>query len=165
MEQISRRVCVYPGSFDPITLGHIDIIMRARQLFDAVIVAILQNKQKNGFFPLEQRKKIAIEALNDVPEVQIETFGGLLVDFMRLTDTHIIIRGIRAGYELDHEMNAALLNKSLAPDIETVYITASPHTRHISSSAAREIAFFGGDASRLLPASSWHELSKAINRR
>jgi pantetheine-phosphate adenylyltransferase len=164
MTPSDKHVCVFPGSFDPITLGHIDIIRRARRLYDGVIVVILRNESKQGLFPLAQRKQIALEALSDMPDVQVETFGGLLADFLGYTDTHIILRGLRTGIEFDAEHHNALLNRMLAPGTETVFLPASPDISHISSSAAKEITSLGGDASSLLPAASWEALKKAAQR-
>jgi len=165
MSGFTERVCVYPGSFDPITLGHLDIIQRARVLFDTVIVAILHNENKQSLFTLFERKHIAMQALAHMPDVRIETYDGLLTDFMAHSGANIIVRGLRSGNDFDDEMKSAGLRQMLTPDIETVFLPASQGFTYISASAAREIASFGGDISLLLPEASHDALKgKAIKK-
>ncbi|MCL2866382.1 MAG: pantetheine-phosphate adenylyltransferase [Clostridia bacterium] len=165
MSGFSEHVCVYPGSFDPITLGHMDIVKRARVLFGTVIVAILHNETKQSLFTLSERKHIATLALTHMPDVRVETYDGLLTDFMVRSGAKIIVRGLRSGNDYDDEMKSAGLRQMLTPDIETVFLPAAQGFAYISASAAREIASFGGDILLLLPEASRDALEgKAIKK-
>lgn len=159
----AERVCVYPGSFDPITLGHVDVIRRGRMLFDRVIVAILRNEKKAGLFPFEERRRLADLALEGMDGVSVVVFEGLLKDLMLEKNARIVLRGLRAADEYEAEARMAHLNGMLLPGLETVFLPASPECAFISSSAAREIASFGGDASQLLPEASWEALQRRMS--
>lgn len=147
---MSTRIAVCPGSFDPITFGHLDVIRRASLLFDEVIVAIGINPAKTPLIDDETRRRIAQEVTADIPGVRAELVPGLLADYCREVGAGAIIKGIRGGADYDHELPMALMNKHLA-DIETVFFTANPELIHISSSLVRELAAFGRDVSDLVP--------------
>lgn len=144
-------VCVYPGSFDPLTLGHVDLIERASALFPQVVVAVLNNPDKQGMFPVQRRLAMIQKACAHLPNVSIDSFGGLLVDYMRKVDAGIVLRGLRAVTDFENEFQMAQVNRQIAPGIETLFLMTSPNYAYISSSAVRQIAAFGGDISTLVP--------------
>jgi pantetheine-phosphate adenylyltransferase len=148
----SRRVAVYPASFDPITNGHLDIIDRAARLFDELIVAVGINVEKTGTFSHEERLEILREVLADRPNVRIESFSGLLVDFLRQQHSTIVIRGLRALADFEYEFEMALMNAHLFPEIETVFLMTSERWFYVSSSRLRELLRFGTDISEFVPA-------------
>jgi pantetheine-phosphate adenylyltransferase len=148
------RRAIYPGSFDPVTCGHLDIIERSCRLFDEVIVAILVNQNKTPFFTLEER----IGLLNEVTQqfagfcrVRVETFSGLLVDFGRLQQANAIVRGIRAVADYEYELSMAQMNRRLAPEIETVFLMSSGVYSYVSSRLVKEVFQLGGDIQGLVP--------------
>jgi pantetheine-phosphate adenylyltransferase len=141
---------VCPGSFDPVTNGHIDIVSRASTLFDEVTVAVLINKSKRSMFSVEERIDMLTEVCADFPNVKIEAFHGLLVDFCRERDIHAIVKGLRAVSDFDYELQMAQMNSSLAP-VETVFVPTSPEYSFLASSLVKEVATFGGDVSPLVP--------------
>lgn len=152
------RVAVYPGSFDPITYGHLDIIKRSLRLFDKVIVAVLINEQKKGLFSFAEREQLIAGAVRGLENVEIKTFDGLLVQFMRENNAHIVLRGIRDEADFSHENTMAQLNYRLDEKVETVFIPSRPELNCISSSAVKEIASFRGDVMSLVPL----EVAKAL---
>jgi pantetheine-phosphate adenylyltransferase len=147
----SRRVAVYPASFDPITNGHLDIIDRAATLFDELIVAVGINMEKTGTFSHEERLEILREVLVERPNVSIDSFSGLLVDFLRLKRSRIVIRGLRALADFEYEFEMALMNAHLFPEIETVFLMTSERWFYVSSSRLRELLRFGTDISEFVP--------------
>ncbi|MGN0970319.1 MAG: pantetheine-phosphate adenylyltransferase [Aristaeellaceae bacterium] len=147
-----ERICVYPGSFDPVTVGHMDVIRRACALFDRVIVAVLHNPAKQGCFPVEERMALLRTACADMPQVTVDSFDGLLANYMRRTGALCVVRGLRAVSDFETEQTMAQLNAQLLPGLETVFLMTRPEHGCISSSAVREIAAFGGDVSALVPA-------------
>ncbi|MFZ4584857.1 MAG: pantetheine-phosphate adenylyltransferase [Acidimicrobiia bacterium] len=145
------RIALCPGSFDPVTNGHIDIIERTAGLFDQVIVAVIRNPQKSEpLFTLEERQDMLTEVVAHLPNVRIEFFKGLLVDFAQDHGASAIVKGLRAVSDYEYEMQMAQMNRSLS-GIETVFVTTSPRYSFLSSSLVREIARFGGDVSKLVP--------------
>ena len=142
---------VYPGSFDPITNGHICIAQRAAEVFEEVIVAVLVNAQKKPTFSVEDRQLMAEEALTGIHNVQVCAFSGLLVNFMRSQDSKVIIRGLRAMSDFEYEFQMALMNRQLAPDVETFFIVTEPQYSYLSSSAVKNVFQFGGDVSSMVP--------------
>ena len=137
---------VYTGSFDPITNGHMDIIRRASEIFDVLIVSVLNNKEKTPLFSVEERVKILEEATKDLPNVQIDSFSGLLVDYAREKDLHVIVRGLRAITDFEYELQMAQTNRMLSHGkIDTVFLTTSLEYAYLSSSAIKQIASFDGD--------------------
>jgi pantetheine-phosphate adenylyltransferase len=145
---VRRAVC--PGSFDPVTNGHIDIISRASALFDEVTVAVLINKSKKSLFSVEERIDMLNAVCADFGNVKVDAFHGLLVDFCRDRDIHAIVKGLRAVSDFDYELQMAQMNSSLAP-VETVFVPTSPEYSFLASSLVKEVATFGGDVSPLVP--------------
>jgi len=142
---------IYPGTFDPITNGHIDLIERASRLFTKVVVAITANSQKSTLFTLEERESIVRESLSKNHNVEVCTFSGLLIDFARTKNVMMILRGLRAISDFDYELQLASLNRVMEPKIETVFLTPAERYAYVSSSVVREIALLGGDVSLLVP--------------
>ncbi len=146
-----KGLCVYPGSFDPVTLGHVDLIERAAKLFPELVVAVLNNPDKRVTFTVEQRMEMLRRACGHLENVRIDSFGGLLVDYMRSIGAEIVLRGLRAVTDFENEFQMAQVNRQIAPEIETLFLMTSPDYAYISSSAVRQIAAFGGDISTLVP--------------
>jgi pantetheine-phosphate adenylyltransferase len=142
-----NRTVVYPGTFDPITHGHSDLIARAARLFDRVIVAVAASPAKTPRFTLDERMELARAALADVTNVEVLGFEGLLVDFVRANGARVILRGLRAVSDFEYELQLSSMNRRLAPDIETLYLMPAEQYSYISSSLVREIAALGGDVS------------------
>ncbi|MDO9495280.1 MAG: pantetheine-phosphate adenylyltransferase [Nocardioides sp.] len=143
-----RAVC--PGSFDPVTNGHIDIVQRASVLFDEVVVAVGVNKSKNRLFSAEERIAMLERACRPFPNVRVDGFTGLLTTFCEANDIHAIVKGLRAVSDFDYELQMAQMNASLA-DVETVFVPTSPEYSFLASSLVKEVAAFGGDVSGLIP--------------
>jgi pantetheine-phosphate adenylyltransferase len=144
------RRAIFPATFDPIHLGHVDIAVRASRLFDELIVAVYDRPLKNLLFPIEQRVELAREALTDVPGVRVASYSGLTVDFARSVGAQAIVRGLRVFSDFELEFRMALANKRLAPQIEVVCLIASEQHMHLASSTIREIASLGGDVSSMV---------------
>ncbi|HYR86182.1 MAG: pantetheine-phosphate adenylyltransferase [Acidobacteria bacterium] len=143
---------IYPGSFDPLTFGHVDIIERSTRLFDKVIVAILTNPQKAALFTVKERTELMHDILEPrFPNVEIDVFEGLLVDYAKQKKAQVIVRGIRAISDYEYEFQMALMNRRLAPEIETVFMTPAEHYSYLSSRLVKEIAELGGSVSGLVP--------------
>lgn len=147
----SPRIAVFPGSFDPPTLGHLDLIRRASGLFDSVIVTVLRNAAKKTLFPLDDRLAMLRSAVADVPNVEVEAFEGLLVDFAARRGAVAIVRGLRGGADFDYERQMAGTNQHLNARIETLFLVPTPVYSHISSTLVREIAAVGGSVAGLVP--------------
>lgn len=145
------KTVVYPGSFDPCTNGHLDIIHRASHLFDQVIVAVLVNHSKSPIFSAEERVSMLEKALSQYPNVKVYSFSGLLVDFMKKVNANVIIKGIRALSDYEYEFQMALTNNALSPEIETLFIPAHKDYMFLSSSLVKEVAKYGGSLSGLVP--------------
>jgi len=148
-----KTIAIYPGSFDPITNGHVDLIHRACKLFDKVIIAITQNTNKDSFLSIDQRVKAVESAIEPLTNTRVLSFDSLLVDFAREHNAQIIIRGLRAVSDFDYEFQLSGMNKRLNPAIETLFMTPSEEFANISSSLVREILFLGGDISQFVPES------------
>ena len=146
------KSAVYPGSFDPITLGHLDVIKRASQMFDELTVSVLDNKAKNALFSVEERVSILKEVTKDIPNVKVDSFNGLLIDYAREKDIHISVRGLRAITDFEYELQIAQTNRKLSNEkLDTVFLTTSLEYAYLSSSGVKEIASFGGDISQCVP--------------
>lgn len=148
---MAGRVCVYPGSFDPITVGHMDIIRRSVSLFDRVVVAVLHNPQKTGCFTLDERLEMLRDCCRDLPAVSVETFDGLTMDFARRVGACAVVRGIRTAADYPMEESLARINQRICPEVETVLLLSSAEHSVVSSSCVRELAMFGGDVRNLVP--------------
>lgn len=146
-----ERVCVFPGSFDPITLGHEDIVRRAANLFDRIIVAIGVNSQKKYLFPLEQRLQWIDEIFDDLDNVSSQSYDVLTIDFCNSVNAKYLLRGLRSIGDFEYEKSIAQLNQSMQDDIETIFMLTRPAHAHISSTIVREIIRYKGDASPFLP--------------
>ena len=144
-------VAIYPGSFDPVTLGHYDIIKRSSMIFDHVIVGVLNNTSKTPLFSLEERVKMLRDAVKDLPNVSVEAFEGLLVDFVKQKKTNVVIRGLRALTDFDLEMQMAQSNRMVAPDVDTVFLSTSNEYSYLSSSVVKEYAKYGVDLKDFVP--------------
>ena len=143
---------IYPGSFDPMTLGHLDIIKRASEIFDVLIVSVLNNKEKTPLFSVEERVKILEEATKDIPNVQVDSFSGLLVDYAAANDIHVSVRGLRAITDFEYELQIAQTNAKLSGGkLDSVFLTTNLEYAYVSSSTVKEIASFGGDISQCVP--------------
>lgn len=142
---------IYPGSFDPVTYGHIDIMKRASQLVDELIVGVLNNNAKTPLFSVEERVKMLREVTKDVPNIQVVPFEGLLVDFAEKMDAGMVIRGLRAITDFENELKMAQTNQKLSPGLETVFLTTSLEYAYLSSTVVKEVAAFGGDISQFVP--------------
>ncbi|MAV64429.1 MAG: pantetheine-phosphate adenylyltransferase [Candidatus Marinimicrobia bacterium] len=154
-----RRIAIYPGSFDPITNGHIDIIKRAALLFDELIVTISSNSSKDSFFSISKRKKILYDCLKNHQNVKIDTFDTLLVNYAESKNILTIVRGLRALSDFEYEFRMAIMNRNLNVNIETVFLMTDEKFAHISSSLIKEIHFLGGDVQDFVPES----VIKALN--
>ena len=146
------KIAVYPGSFDPVTFGHLDIIKRASKMFDEVIVAVMCNSAKTPLFSLDERVKMLQESVKDLSNVKIESFSGLLIDYCKSADIHIVIRGLRAITDFEYELQIAQTNKELSHNqVDTVFLTTSLEYSYLSSSVVKEIASYNGDISPCVP--------------
>ncbi|MCA1732335.1 MAG: pantetheine-phosphate adenylyltransferase [Acidobacteria bacterium] len=145
------RTAVYPGSFDPITNGHLDIIERGTRLFDRVIVGILENEEKSPLFNVAERIAIIREVTGHLPSVEILSFSGLLVNFVRRMNANVVVRGIRAVSDFEYEFQMTLMNRELAPDTETIFMMPAVEYTFVSSRLVKEVFRLGGDVSRLVP--------------
>ena len=143
-------VAVYPGTFDPLTRGHEDLVRRAAKLFDKLVVGVADSRSKKPFFTLIERVEIAKEILSHYPNVEVKGFQGLLKDFVRDQDARVIIRGLRAVSDFEYEFQMAGMNRYLMPDVETMFLTPSDQYQFISGSIVREIATLGGDVSKFV---------------
>ena len=155
---------LYPGSFDPLTLGHLDLIERAAGLFDGLTVAVLQNPAKHPCFPLEERLEQIRRATTHLPHVDAESFDGLTVEFARRSGAQVILRGLRALTDFEFELQIAHTNKTLAPHVETLFLATAVQHSFLSSSVVKEVARFGGDVSHMVPEGVAIDLSRLFNR-
>ena len=147
------KVGIYPGSFDPVTFGHLDIIERSAKIVDELVVGVLNNSAKNSLFSLEERVSMIKEMTKDMPNVKVASFDGLLVDFMNEIDATIIVRGLRAVTDFEYELQMSQTNSILDDNIDTIFFTTSLEYAYLSSSTVREAAFYGADISRFVPES------------
>ncbi len=146
------KVAIYPGSFDPITLGHLDIVCRGAKMFDKLIVAVLQNGKKNPLFTVEERVEMIRKSTKDIPNVEVATFNGLLADYARQQNATAVIRGLRALSDFEYEFQMALTNKKLNPELETVFLATRAKYMYFSSSIVKEIGRNHGNIKDFVPA-------------
>lgn len=142
---------IYPGSFDPITNGHFEVLLRASMLFDKVIVVILTNKEKNPCLSTEKRIELIKDSIKDIKNIEVDSYEGLTVEYASQKNAHVLIRGLRAVSDFEYEMQMAQTNKSLNADVDTIFLVPSVENNFVSSSIVKEIAQFGGDISKLVP--------------
>lgn len=158
------RKVVYPGTFDPITNGHIDLVERACRLFDHVVIAVAASNRKNPLFTLDERVSLAQEVLAHLPNVEVMGFDILLVEFVRQQNAQAVLRGLRAVSDFEYEFQLANMNRALAPTMESLFLTPAEHLSYISSSIVREIAFLGGDVSQFVAKPVELALKKKFDR-
>lgn len=142
---------IYPGSFDPVTYGHIDIIRRAADIFDKLTVSILNNRGKTSLFSVEERVNIIKEVTKDIPNVSVASYDGLLIDYCKQNNAGVIIRGLRAITDFEYELQMAQTNRKLGENVDTMFLTTSLEYAYLSSSTVKEVASFGGDISKFVP--------------
>ena len=142
---------IYPGSFDPVTLGHLDIIKRSAEMFDELIVGVLVNTAKSPLFSLEERVNMLENVVSDIPNVRVVGFEGLLVDFARQNDIKVIVRGLRAVTDFEYELAMSQTNRVANPNIDTIFLNTSLKYAYLSSSTVKEMAMYGGDISKFVP--------------
>jgi len=145
------RTAVYPGSFDPLTNGHLDIIRRGTRLFDRLLVAVLENEGKAPLFSVGERMELIARCTDDLPAVEVHSFSGLLVDFMQRFDANVVVRGIRAVSDYEYELQMALMNRTLSPTVETIFMLPAVEYTYVSSRLVKEVFRLGGDVARLVP--------------
>jgi pantetheine-phosphate adenylyltransferase len=148
---MAQRVALYAGSFDPLTNGHLDILSRARRLADRVVMAVLENDAKKPLFSVEERMEMIREIIGEDPDIPIRSFSGLLVDFANEVEATLIVRGLRAVSDYEYELQMALMNRRLAPSIETVFLMAKEEYSYVSSRLVKEVARLKGDVTGLVP--------------
>lgn len=148
----NMRIAIYPGSFDPVTLGHLDIIKRASAVFDKLIVAVMHNQNKVPMFDTEERMELLRRTITNLPNVEITSFGGLLADYARQQDACAIIKGLRAVSDFEYEFQMALANRKLNPELDTVFLMTSAEYMYLSSSVVKDIAVHGGNVAGFVPA-------------
>ena len=153
---------VYPGTFDPITNGHIDLVERAAKLFERVVVAVATSEKKAPLFPLASRVALAQESLQHIPAAEVVPFEGLLIDFVTSQGSHCVLRGLRAVADFEYEFQLTNMNRAMNPEFESVFLTPSASLSYISSSLVREIASLGGDVSGFVPVNVAQALSKQL---
>lgn len=145
------RIAIYPGSFDPVTLGHLDIIRRASGLFDRLIVAVMHNQNKKPMFSVEERKEMLRRTTADLPNVEIESFGGLLADYALSQNACVLVKGLRAVSDFEYEFQMALANRKLNAELDTVFLMTSSEYMYLSSSVVKDIAVHGGSVAGFVP--------------
>lgn len=161
---LKSRVAVYPGSFDPITMGHVDIIKRIAPLYDQVIVLVASSSQKQSLFTASERKDLIERSLPGLTNVSVDVFEGLTVDYMKKANAKVVVRGLRAVVDFEYEMTMANMNRKLAPEIETMLVFASPEFYYISSRGVKELAYHSAELKDLVPSVVINALQKKMNK-
>lgn len=160
------KTAICPGSFDPVTIGHIDIIHRAAKLFDKVIVCVMINRSKtNGYFTVEERVELLKRSLADVTNVEVEMHCGLLAEYAKEKNACAVVKGLRAVSDFEYEFQQALTNKKLNPELETVFLTANAENMYLSSSVVKQVCEFGGDITEFIPAEVSEDIIRRIKER
>ena len=156
----NQKTAIYPGSFDPITKGHLDVLERASKMFDRVIIAVLKNSSKKSFLPVSDRVKLIQESIEGLDNVEVDSFEGLTIEYAQSKGAHFLIRGLRAVSDFEYELQLCQTNSAIAPDIDTVFLTTKPKYNFISSSIVKELSDFGTDVSKFVPKSVVEYLHK-----
>ena len=159
------KTAIYPGSFDPVTLGHYDIIERSSKIFDRLIVGVLNNSAKSPLFSVEERVKMLKDVTKGLPNVEVMAFDGLLIDFARAKEAQVIVRGLRAVTDFEYELQMAQTNHKLEPSVETVFLTTSLEYSYLSSTIVKEVAFYHGDISKFVPDVVRERLREKMNQK
>ncbi|MBY0755536.1 pantetheine-phosphate adenylyltransferase [Clostridium sardiniense] len=158
------KSAIYPGSFDPITNGHLDVIERGARIFDKIIVAVLINVEKKGLFDIEERVELIKKATQGIGNVEIISFEGLLIDLLKQKETNIILKGLRTVMDFEYELQMALMNNKLDKEVETLFMATATETSFVSSSAVKQVAKFGGSIEGLVPSNIVDDIERKINR-
>ncbi len=159
-----KRTAIYPGSFDPLTNGHVAIIQRGLKVFDRLVVAVANNPEKRPLFTAAERQSMIADALGDDPRVEVDAFDGLLVDYARRKGVHTVLRGLRAVSDFEYEFQIANMNRHLLPDVETVFVMTGEDYFFVSARLVREVATFGGDVSAFVPPNVLDALRRKLKR-
>ncbi len=157
---MKRRIAIYPGSFDPITNGHMDIIQRGLEIFDRVIIAVARNSEKNSLFSVQERVELIGRLVEDNPQLEVDTFDGLLVDYVVKREANVILRGLRAVSDFEYEFQLAQMNRSISQQVETLFMMTSTQNAYLSSSIVKEVASHNGDIGKFVPPEVVEELRK-----
>lgn len=156
-------IAVYPGSFDPITNGHVDIIRRGAKVFDKVIIGVLVNVDKKHLFEIDERVKLIKKVTNDIEKVEVVSFNGLLVDLLKEYNANVVLKGLRNSIDFEYELQMSYMNRELDSNIETICMMSSPNNLHISSSCVKQVAKFGGNIEGLVPKEIVSDILTKIN--
>ena len=156
-------IAVYPGSFDPITNGHVDIIRRGAKVFDKVIIGVLVNVDKKHLFEIDERVKLIKKVTNDIENVEVVSFNGLLVDLLKEYNANVVLKGLRNSIDFEYELQMSYMNRELDSNIETICMISSPNNLHISSSCVKQVAKFGGNIEGLVPKEIVSDILTKIN--
>ena len=156
-------IAVYPGSFDPITNGHVDIIRRGAKVFDKVIIGVLVNVDKKHLFEIDERVKLIKKVTNDIENVEVVSFNGLLVDLLKEYNANVVLKGLRNSIDFEYELQMSYMNRELDSNIETICMMSSPNNLHISSSCVKQVAKFGGNIEGLVPKDIVSDILTKIN--
>ena len=158
------KTAIYPGSFDPITNGHLDVIKRGAKIFDRLIIAVLINVDKKGLFEIEERVELIKRVTKDIKNFEVVSFNGLLIDLLREKEADVILKGLRGVLDFEYEMQMALINNKLDSNVETLFMMTAAENSYISSSSVKQIAKFGGNINGLVPNEIINDIEKKINR-
>lgn len=159
------RIGIYPGSFDPVTLGHLDIIKRSAKMVDKLIIGVLNNSKKTPVFTALERKQMIEKVTKDIPNVEVEVFEGLLVDFVKERQASVIFRGLRAVSDFEYELQMAQLNRNLSHEADTVFLATSVEYAYLSSSSVRELASYKGNISSMVPEELLEQIEKKFDKK
>ncbi len=158
------KTAIYPGSFDPVTFGHLDIIERASKIVDKLVVGVLNNNAKTPLFSVEERVKMLKEATKEIRNIEVKSFCGLSVDFAKECDAHIIVRGLRAITDFEYELQMSQINRKIKPDLDTIFFSTSLQYAYLSSSIVREVACYGGNIQEFVPEFVMREVYKKFDK-